>query len=74
VQVADRFHLVQTLREKIEQALGRLDRPVRRGTDAAAEAEERRALRRGELKAAFAEARDMHEAGRTAADIVRGLA
>ncbi|WP_376100882.1 ISL3 family transposase (plasmid) [Roseomonas sp. CCTCC AB2023176] len=72
-QVADRFHLVQTLREKIEGALGRLDRPVRRGTVAAAEAEERRALRRGELENSFARMRDMHEAGRTAADIVREL-
>jgi transposase len=72
-QVADRFHLVQTLREKIEGALGRLDRPVRQGTVATAEAEERRALRRGELEAAFARVRDMHEAGRTAADIVRQL-
>jgi hypothetical protein len=35
-QVADRFHLLQTLREKIEQQLARLGRPVRRQASAAA--------------------------------------
>jgi hypothetical protein len=41
---------------------------------AAAEAEERRALRQDEAEADFAGVRDMHEAGRTAADIVHQLA
>ena len=55
------------------QALAHLDRPVRRTTAAAAEAEERQDLRRGELKDSFAQVRALYEAGRTAADIVREL-
>lgn len=42
-QVADRFHLIQNLRERIEQQLGRLGRPLRSGASAAAEVEESRA-------------------------------
>jgi transposase len=39
VQVADHFHLIQNLRERIEQQLGRSGRPLRRGASAAAEAD-----------------------------------
>jgi transposase len=43
VQVADRFHLLQNLRERIEQHLGRLGRPLRQDASAAAEAADTRA-------------------------------
>jgi len=72
-QVADRFHLLQTLREKIEQALGRLDRPVRQHLPASAEAEERRGMRRDLMKSNFAEVRARYDAGASATDIGREL-
>ena len=72
-QVADRFHLIQTLREKIEQAVGCLDRPVRWQVAASAEAQERREAKREVLKGNFAEARALYEAGRSATAIMRVL-
>ena len=64
-QIADRFHLIQTLREKIEQAVGCLDRPVRWQLVASAEAQERREARREVLKGSFAEVPTLYEAGRS---------
>jgi hypothetical protein len=42
-QVADRFHLVQNMREMIEKQLGRLERPLRAQGSAAVEDEDTRA-------------------------------
>ena len=55
IQVADRFHLIQNLRERIEQQLGRLGRPLKPDTTAAAEREESRAGLHGTRERLFAE-------------------
>jgi hypothetical protein len=60
-QMADRFHLVRILGEKTEQKSGRLDRPMRRGTAAAAEADKRRMLRPDDLANSLAQVRALHE-------------
>jgi transposase len=65
-QVADRFHLVQTLREKIEQQLARLGRPIGRQTSAAVEEEVTRAGLHGVRQEMFEQVRGLHQAGKTA--------
>ena len=72
-QVADRFHLVQTLREKIEQQLARLGRPVRRQASAAVEAEATRAGLHGVRQEMFEQVRGLHQAGKTATAITHEL-
>jgi transposase len=74
VQVTDRFHLIQNLRERIEQQLGRLGRPLRRGASAATEADSTRAGLRGVMEDLFAQVRALRAAGRRAAAITRELA
>jgi hypothetical protein len=72
-QVADRFHLIQNLRERIEQQLGRLGRPLRPGASAAAEVEENRAGLHGVREGLFAQVRALYDAGRTATAITQEL-
>ena len=70
-QVADRFHLLQNLRERIEQQLGRLGRPLRAGGPAAAEAEDTRTGLHSVREQLFAKVRALYDAGRSAATITR---
>lgn len=72
-QVADRFHLIQNLRERIEQQLGRLGRPLRSGATAAAEVEESRAGLHGVREELSAQVRALYDAGRTATAITKEL-
>ncbi len=65
-QVADRFHLIQNLRERIEQQLGRLGQPLRRGASAAAEAQATQTGLHRAREALFAQVRALYDAGRTA--------
>jgi transposase len=73
VQVADRFHLIQNLRERIEQQLGRLGRPLRRGASVAAEADSTRAGLHDVREDLFTQVRALRAAGKTAAAITRDL-
>ncbi|WP_284948191.1 ISL3 family transposase [Acidisoma cladoniae] len=73
VQVADRFHLLQNLRERIEQQLGRLGRPLRRGASVAAEAADTRAGLHGVREDLFAQVRALYDAGKTATTICEEL-
>lgn len=72
-QVADRFHLIQNLRERIEQQLGRLGRPLRPSASAAAEIEENRAGLHGVREDLFGQVRALYDAGRTATAITQEL-
>jgi transposase len=72
-QVADRFHLVQNLREMIEKQLGRLERPVRIEGSAAIEVEATRAGMRGLQQAKFGQVRLLYDAGKTATAITQEL-
>ena len=72
-QVADRFHLVQNLRETIERQLARLERPLRATASAAIEGEDDRAGLRGVRQAKFEQVRALRDAGRTATAITREL-
>jgi transposase len=72
-QFADRFHLVQTPREKIAQQLARLGRPVRRQASAAVEEEATRAGLHGVRHVMFEQVRALYEAGKTATVITREL-
>jgi DNA-directed RNA polymerase subunit N (RpoN/RPB10) len=72
-QIADRFHLLQNLRERIEQQMGRLGRPVRLGVSAATEAEGNRTGLHNVREALFSQVRTLYKAGKRAADIVREL-
>ncbi len=56
-QVADRFHLIQNLREVIEKQLGRLKRPLRTKVSAAAEIDDTRAGQHRLLQAKFEQVR-----------------
>ncbi|MFC7739323.1 hypothetical protein ACFQX4_27005 [Roseomonas sp. GCM10028921] len=69
-QVADRFHLIQNLRERIEQQLGR---PLRPGTSAPAEVEESRAGLHQVREGLFEQVRALYDAGRTATAITDEL-
>jgi hypothetical protein len=73
VQVADRFHLLQNLRERIEQQLGRLCRPLRRGASVAAEAADTRAGLHGVREDLFTKVRALYDAGKTATTICEEL-
>ena len=65
-QVADRFHLVLDLRERIEQQLSRLGRSLRPGASAAVEVEKKRAGLHRVREGLFAQVRALYEAKRTA--------
>ena len=73
IQVADRFHLIQNLRERIEQQLGRLGRPLKPDTTAAVEREETRAGLHGTRERLFAQMRALFGAGKTASAITEEL-
>ena len=73
IQVADRFHLLQNLRERIEQHLGRLGRPIREGLPAAAEAAQNRAGLHRVREDLFARVRALYDAGRTVTAICQEL-
>jgi hypothetical protein len=73
VQVADRFHLLQNLRERIEQQLGRLGRPLRQGASAAAEVADTKAGLHGVREDLFAQVRALYDAGKTATAIAQKL-
>ena len=86
-QAADRFHLIQNLREAIEKQLGGLSRPIRiaadpaepakRNDDMPPEAPEQQppavTARLAARNAVFVKVRALYGAGNTAADIVREL-
>jgi len=82
-QAADRFHLIQNLREAIEKQLGGIWRPIRIAGHPAAPAGENDNLPREALEqrsqavqarsAIFMQVRTLYEAGNTAAEIVREL-
>ena len=69
IQGAHRFHLIQNLHERTEQQLGRLGRPLKPDTKAAAEREDTRAGLHGTRKRLFAEVRALYGAGKTATTI-----
>jgi hypothetical protein len=71
--VADRFHLLQNLRERIEQQLGRLGRPLRQGASAAAETAATRAGLHDAREELFAQVRALYDAGKSAATICEEL-
>ena len=73
IQVADRFHLIQSLRERIEQQLGRLGRPLRPDTTAAVEREETKEGLHGTRERLLAEVRALYGAGKTASAITEEL-
>jgi transposase len=73
IQVADRFHLIQNLRERIEQQLGRLGRPLKPDATAAAEREESRAGLHGNRERLFEQVRALYGAGKTATAITEEL-
>ncbi len=73
VQVADRFHLIQNLRERIEQQLGRLGRPIQPIASAAAEADSTRAGLHAVREDLFSQVRALRAAGKTASAITREL-
>jgi hypothetical protein len=73
VQVADRFHLLQNFRGRIEQQLGRLSRPFRQGASAAPEAADTKAGLHGVREELFAKVRALCDAGKTAAAICQEL-
>jgi Transposase len=73
IQVADRFQLIQNLRERIEQQLGRLGRPLKPDTTAAVEREETRAGLHGTRETLFAQVRALFGAGKTATAITEEL-
>ena len=72
-QVADRFHLIQNLREVIEKQLGRLERPLRTKVSAAAEVDDTRAGLHRLLQAKFEQVRRLYDAGKTATAITQEL-
>jgi transposase len=86
-QVADRFHLLQNLREAIEKQLSNIGRPIRATardnlatpgiSNGQREVKDQQQIARTARRAAqlsmFAQLRAMFAAGRTAADIVRNL-
>ena len=72
-QVADRFHLIQNLREVIEKQLGRLERPLRTKVSAAAEIDDTRAGLHRLLQAKFEQVRRLYDAGKTATAITQEL-
>ncbi len=72
-QVADRFHLVQNLRETIEKQLARLERPLRTTASAAIEGEDDRAGLHSFRQAKFEQVRSLYDAGRTATAITQEL-
>jgi len=72
-QVADRFHLVQNLREVIEKQLGRLERPLRTTASAEIEREDDKAGLHSVLQAKFEQVRSLYDAGRTATAITQEL-
>jgi hypothetical protein len=73
-QVADRFHVVQNLREMIKKQLGRLGRPLRERAPAAApEDENTRAGLHGIREAMIDQVRALYDAGLTAISITQTL-
>ncbi|WP_408858643.1 ISL3 family transposase [Acidiphilium sp. PA] len=72
-QIADRFHLIQNLREVIEKQLGRLERPLRTKVSATAEIDDTRAGLRCLLQAKFEQVRRLYDAGKTATAITQEL-
>jgi len=73
IQVADRFHVIQALRERIEQQRGRLGRPLKPATMAAAEREDTRANLYGNKERLFDQVRTLCGAGKTATAITEEL-
>ena len=72
-QVADRFHLVQNMREMIEKQLGRLERPLRAQGSAAVEDEDTRAGLHRLRQVSFEQVRLLYDAGKTATAITEEL-
>jgi Transposase len=72
-QVADRFHLVQNLREMIEKQLGRLERPLRAKGSVAIEDEDTRAGLHRLRQVSFEQVRLLYDAGKTATAITEEL-
>ena len=73
IQIADRFHRIQNLRERIEQQLGRLGRPLKPDTTAAAERGDTRAGLHGNRERLFDQVRAPYGAGKTATAITEEL-
>jgi len=72
-QVADRFHLVQNMREMIEKQLGRLERPLRAQGSTAIEDEDTRAGLHRLRQVRFEQDRLLYDAGKTATAIAEEL-
>ena len=73
VQVADRFHLLQNLRQRIEQQLGRLGRPLRPGASSSEEMVDTKTGLHRVREDIFAEVRALYDAGKTATAICHEL-
>lgn len=76
-QVADRFHLIDNLRSRLELQMSCQHKPIRRSEDMLQVATEKRAAdvpetdTRSTMHAQFTQVRTMYELGRSAAEIVR---
>jgi transposase len=75
-QVADRFHLIRNLRERLEEHLSLLQQPIRTSGSQLRGADQKhvaKAERRAALEAQFAQVHNLYRMGMRVADIARQL-